>query len=285
MNVENIKVLITGANGQLGQELVHVAPSHMSIIALSKAELNITSISDCRRALHEYKPHVVIHCAAYTAVDKAESDKDSAFLVNDEGSKNIAIASEEVGAKLVYISTDYVFDGKAQDPYEIDELTNPQTIYGLTKLAGELAIKQYHSRYFIVRTSWVFGRYGQNFVKTMLTLAKQHQSLNVVNDQMGSPTYTYDLAHFLYELIQTEKYGVYHATNSGQCTWYEFAQAIFNLAKIEIEVNPCSTEQFPRPAKRPAYSVLSPNRIKEQGFTPIQHWQLALKHMLDHYYN
>jgi dTDP-4-dehydrorhamnose reductase len=230
--------------------------------------------------LEHIQPDVVIHCAAYTAVDKAESEPYAAFAVNGLGTRNVAEAAKAVGAKLCYISTDYVFDGIGNEPYTTELQTNPQSVYGKSKLAGELAVQELVDRHFIVRTSWVFGSYGNNFVKTMLKIGAEKQQIQVVNDQIGAPTYTYDLANLLLQLVKTERYGSYHASNSGSCSWYEFAKTIFQYAEMPVEVVPCSTEQFPRPAKRPAYSVLSHQAIRSAGFPPMRAWQDALRHYL-----
>ena len=279
-NMSQLKVLVTGANGQLGQQITQVNDSRYKIISKTKAELDITNSEACREQLKLHNPDVVIHCAAYTAVDKAESDEDSAFLVNKVGSLNIAKATEEIGAKLVYISTDYVFDGASNTPYEINDKTNPQTVYGRSKLAGELEIKAHHTRYFIVRTSWVFGEYGHNFVKTMLNMGLQQKPLTVVNDQVGSPTYTADLVQFIFNLIATEQYGIYHATNTGECSWYEFAKLIFERAGLAVQLTPCTTEQFPRPALRPSYSVLSQQQLINNGFTALRTWEEAVNDLV-----
>ncbi|MNZ74813.1 dTDP-4-dehydrorhamnose reductase [compost metagenome] len=228
------------------------------------------------------KPDAIIHCAAYTAVDQAESDIDTAYAVNAAGTRNMAVAAERIGAKFCYISTDYVFDGTSTAPYHEYDNTNPQSIYGKSKRAGEELVKALSSRYFIVRTSWVYGLHGNNFVKTMLRLGSEKPEINVVNDQKGSPTYTIDLAGFLLELINTEKYGTYHASNSGECTWYEFAQAIFAEANSQggfykVRVIPCTTEDFPRPAPRPRNSVMEHLSIRTNGFEDIRSWQEGLR--------
>jgi dTDP-4-dehydrorhamnose reductase len=227
-----------------------------------------------------YKPEVVIHCAAYTKVDQAESEPDEAYRVNADGTRNAALAAEQIGAKFVYISTDYVFDGKANAPYRENDRTDPQSVYGKSKLAGEQWVQSLSSRYFIVRTSWVYGKYGSNFVKTMLRLAEERDRLKVVSDQVGSPTYTLDLAQFLLELVQTDHYGIFHASNSGACSWYEFAKAIFEERGMIVQVEPCTTAEFPRPAPRPAYSVLDHGAIRAHGLKPLRPWREALSNFL-----
>ena len=207
----------------------------------------------------------------------AESEPDQPFLVNAYGTRNVAVASEAVGVKLVYVSTDYVFDGTANTPYHEFSPTNPMSVYGKSKLAGEQFVRDLHSKFFIVRTSWVFGKHGNNFVKTMLKLAQERDELKVVDDQVGSPTYTVDLARCILDLIQTEKYGIYHVSNSGHCSWYEFAKAIFEEAGVEVKVNPCTTKDFPRPAPRPAYSVLDHMALRLNGFKEMPNWRDSLK--------
>jgi len=269
-------ILITGANGQLGRELALITDTSFDLIGLSRDELDITDLEQCRQAMNTYKPYAVIHCAAYTAVDKAESEPDEAFRVNGEGTRNVAVAAREAGAKLAYVSTDYVFDGTSETPYNENDRTNPHTVYGKSKLAGEAAVQSLHDSFYIVRTSWVYGRYGANFVKTMLTLSEQRDQLKVVADQIGSPTYTFDLAVFLLKLVQTDYYGIYHVSNTGTCSWYEFAKAIFEESGIRMQVEPCTTAEFPRPAPRPAYSVMDHSSMRTNGFEPMRHWRDAL---------
>lgn len=214
--------------GQLGQDVVLLLQHQgHEVLACDRQEMDITDLDQCIQVIGGFGPDAVIHCAAHTAVDAAESDIDAAYLINATGSRNVALASEKAGAKLVYISTDYVFDGMGAQPYHEYDNTDPKSIYGKSKRAGEVLVQSLSSKYFIVRTSWVYGKYGNNFVKTMLKLGQEKPMLQVVDDQKGSPTYTVDLARFLLELVQTEKYGVYHASNSDSCTWFEFTQAIF----------------------------------------------------------
>ncbi|MBP3967004.1 dTDP-4-dehydrorhamnose reductase [Paenibacillus lignilyticus] len=281
-----MKILVTGANGQLGKELVqlNVRPG-IHILGYGRDNFDITNSEQCADVVKAYRPDVIIHCAAYTAVDKAESDADEAYRINAWGTRNVAMAAKACGAKLCYISTDYVFDGKGNEPYEIEEPTNPQTVYGQTKLAGELEVAAQLDRYYIVRTSWVYGKYGNNFVRTILKLASERDRLKVVRDQIGSPTYTLDLAVFLIELVQTDKYGVYHASNTGSCSWFEFAQEIVRSrdgANATITLEPCSTAEFPRPAARPAYSVMSHAAIERAGLQDLRPWREALAHYMKH---
>ncbi|MFZ3590405.1 dTDP-4-dehydrorhamnose reductase [Bacillus sp. DJP31] len=277
-----MKVVVTGANGQLGQDVVKVLTEQKHVvIAADRSQLDITSKEAVYAFMEQVKPDAIIHCAAYTNVDKAEEDQEAAHLVNALGTKYLAQAANQVGSKMVYVSTDYVFNGEASVPYEVDHPTSPLGVYGETKLAGEEFLQEHLERFFIVRTAWVYGVYGNNFVKTMLRLGKERGEVGVVHDQVGSPTYTVDLARFLVELMESEKYGTYHASNEGVCSWYEFAVEIFKQARLDVKVNPLTTEQFPRPAARPKYSVLSKDRINKEGFTPLRNWQDALAVYLD----
>lgn len=282
-----LKVLVTGAAGQLGQDVVLLLQQQgHQVMGCDRQEMDITDLDQCIQVIGEFGPDAVIHCAAHTAVDAAESDIDAAYLINATGSRNVALASEKAGTKLVYISTDYVFDGLGEQPYHEYDNTDPKSIYGKSKRAGEVLVQSLSSKYFIVRTSWVYGKYGNNFVKTMLKLGQEKPMLQVVNDQKGSPTYTVDLARFLLELIQTEKYGVYHASNSDSCTWFEFTQAIFAEAedllglKFTARLEPCATEQFPRPAPRPRNSVMEHLSIRTNGFEDIRPWREGLREFL-----
>lgn len=282
-----MRVLVTGANGQLGRDVVQCfRGSGHEVEGLGRAKLDITDLDQCFDIMSKCRPEAVIHCAAYTAVDAAESDADGAYLVNAIGTRNIALAAERVGAKLIYISTDYVFNGNADRPYSEYDPTDPKTVYGQSKLAGEQMVRDFCSKWFIVRTSWVFGLNGSNFVKTMLRLGQEKPVLQVVHDQKGSPTYTVDLAHFLLQLLPTEKYGTYHASNSGSCTWYEFTEAIFEGAREQIgltitaKLEPCTTAQFPRPAPRPAFSVMDHLAIRINQLQDLPHWRDGLKQFM-----
>ncbi|CAG7659166.1 dTDP-4-dehydrorhamnose reductase [Paenibacillus allorhizosphaerae] len=277
-----MKILVTGAGGQLGQDVVALFQKDptMSVIGLGRYELDITKMEQCLHQIMLHQPDAIVHCAAYTAVDQAESNEDHAYIVNAVGTRNLAVASEKYGIKLCYISTDYVFDGQSDKPYKEYDRTDPVNVYGKTKYAGEQLVTSLTTRYFIVRTSWVYGMHGNNFVKTMLKLAHERKQLKVVNDQIGSPTYTEDLALFLYELIQTEKYGIYHGTNKGCCSWYEFAKAIMEESGLAIIVASCTTKEFPRPAPRPSYSVLDHLSIRTNGFADFRPWREALKEFL-----
>ncbi|TBX40713.1 dTDP-4-dehydrorhamnose reductase [Bacillus thuringiensis] len=272
-----MKVLVTGAKGQLGQDVLCLLENQpWEVFGFGREELDITNEEQVREKVLAIKPNIIIHTAAYTQVDQAESDEETAFKVNAEGTKYLAQAAEAVEAKFCYVSTDYVFDGTNNEPYKTNDETNPQTIYGKSKLAGEKYTSEYCSKYFVVRTSWVFGLHGNNFVKTMLRLADERSELEVVSDQFGSPTYTNDLARFIIELVETNKYGIYHASNSGVCSWYEFAKEIFRQSNRNINVNAISTAEFKRPAQRPAYSVLEQKKIAEQGLIMLPNWKEAL---------
>ncbi|GAA0137504.1 dTDP-4-dehydrorhamnose reductase [Paenibacillus sp. YSY-4.3] len=282
-----MRVLVTGANGQLGQDVVRVFhQAEHNVLPCDRETLDITDYVNCLERTQEFKPDVVIHCAAYTAVDQAESDPDAAYAVNASGTRNMVLAAQNVGAKFCYISTDYVFDGAGNAPYHEYDNTNPQSIYGKSKRAGEVLVQSLSTAFFIVRTSWVYGLHGHNFVKTMLKLGKEKPELQVVNDQKGSPTYTVDLAQFLLELVQTEKYGIYHASNTEECTWFEFAEAIFAEAKsimgedYPVRLDPCTTEAFPRPAPRPRYSVMEHLAIRTNRLADLRPWREGLREFL-----
>lgn len=284
-----MRVLVTGAKGQLGQDVIHIfGQAGHEVIPCSRQELDVTDLNQCRQIIASYRPDCVIHCAAYTAVDAAESDIDGAYLVNAIGTRNVARSAEQVGAKLVYVSTDYVFLGTHDRAYHEYDSTDPRTVYGQTKLAGEQIVRDFSTKWFIVRASWLFGLQGSNFVKTMLSLGQEKSLLQVVDDQKGSPTYTVDLARFLLQVSTTEKYGIYHASNRGSCTWFEFTKAIFEEAeeqlgiKIKASLQPCTTAQFPRPAPRPANSVMDHLSIRLNQLQDLPHWREGLKQfMLD----
>lgn len=274
-------VLVTGAGGQLGQELVRLPRQpKVQVVGLDRHRLDVTDPAACNRAVAAVRPDAVIHTAAYTQVDRAESEPEAARRINEDGARNIAEAAESAGARLVYVSTDYVFDGNGKRPYREDDPTEPRTVYGRTKRAGELAALAACTRAYVVRTSWVYGAYGANFVRTMLQLAEAGKPLQVVDDQVGSPTWTHDLAQLLMRLVRSERYGIYHAAGGGSCSWYHFARSIFEICGLHADVTPCSTERFPRPAPRPAYSALDCTKLKRAGFTPLRHWREALEECL-----
>ncbi|MCY0869251.1 MAG: dTDP-4-dehydrorhamnose reductase, partial [Firmicutes bacterium] len=252
-----MKILVTGAGGQVGTELLASAAVAHELRGVTHAELDIADEGAVGALVRSWQPDAIIHAAAYTAVDRAETDADTAWRVNAMGSRNVAVAAEAVGARVCYISTDYVFDGRSDEPYHEYADTNPQSVYGRSKRAGEWLVQTLCRRWFVVRTAWVYGLGGGNFVKTMLKHGRDQTNLRVVDDQRGSPTYAADLAQWLLQLVATEKYGVYHVTNTGACTWYEFAQEIFARAGIRAALSPCTTAEFPRPALRPSNSVLA----------------------------
>ncbi|WP_313801712.1 dTDP-4-dehydrorhamnose reductase [Cytobacillus sp.] len=277
-----MRVLVTGSNGQLGQDLVNLLKNYpMETYAYTKSELDIINQEAVHAIVHKIRPDVIINAAAYTKVDLAESNEDIAFAVNAWGQRNLSVAAEMYGAKMCYISTDYVFDGSGKEPYKEYDQINPLGVYGKSKYAGEELTKTLSTKYFIVRTAWVYGEHGNNFVHTMLRLAKDQNKLGVVNDQVGSPTYTVDLAQFIVRLIQTEKYGIYHATNSGSCTWYDFSKAIFEESSLEVKVTPLTTEEFPNKATRPSYSVLDNFAMRVNGFGQLRPWREALSEFIN----
>lgn len=274
------KILITGANGQLGTELRHLLDERgIEYAARDAKDMDIADRQTVDEQLNELKPEVIYHCAAYTAVDKAEDEgKEINWKVNEDGTRNLAEAAAKIGAKLVYLSTDYVFDGTKTSEYEVDDPTNPKNEYGKAKLAGEKAIQAAMNDYYIIRTSWVFGKYGKNFVYTMLRLAKDHDRLTVVDDQVGRPTWTRTLAEFMTYLIDHDyEYGVYQLSNEGSCSWYEFASEI--LKDKNVEVAPVTSEEYPQKAYRPRHSVMSLKKAEATGFA-IPTWQDALKQFL-----
>ncbi len=274
----NMRVLVTGAKGQLGSDLMEeLSRRGMTGIGVDVEEMDITEAEICRKVILESNVDAVIHCAAYTAVDAAEDNVELCRRINGEGTRNVALACKEAGVKMMYISTDYVFDGKGTRPWEPDDERAPLNVYGQTKYEGELAVEELLEKYFTVRIAWVFGVAGKNFIKTMLRLGKERGAVSVVNDQIGSPTYTYDLARLLVDMIQTDRYGRYHATNEGLCSWYEFAVEIFRQAGMdEVKVTPVSSDQFPAKAVRPANSRMSKEKLSDNGFERLPSWQDAL---------
>ncbi|MBX7076080.1 MAG: dTDP-4-dehydrorhamnose reductase [Methanobacteriaceae archaeon] len=274
-----MKILITGASGMLGYDLQETLKNHELILFNSKT-LDITNKQIVNEKIGKIEPDIVINAAAYTNVDACEKNYDDAYKVNALGPKNLAKVCKELDIPLVHISTDYVFNGEKNTPLKEEDEIGPKTAYGKTKLEGEIFIQETCNKYFIIRTAWLYGCNGNNFVKTMLELAKNNNEINVVNDQVGSPTYTFDLAIAISKIIETDDYGIYHLTNSGSCSWYEFSKEIFKLSNINIKVNPVSTEEFPRPAPRPKYSVLSDEKWINKGFKPLRNYKEALKDYL-----
>lgn len=276
-----MKVLVTGANGQLGYDVVkELKKQDIDCFGATRKDFDLIDFEATEKFIVNYMPDVVIHCAAYTAVDKAEDEQGLCYLVNASATENIAEICKRINAKMLYISTDYVFDGTKEGFYEVDDIPNPINVYGKTKLLGEQAVQKILNKYFIVRISWVFGEHGNNFVKTMLKLGKERKELNVVADQYGSPTYTADLAPLLVEMIKTDKYGIYHATNEGVCTWAEFAEEIFKIVGLEVKVKHITTAEYPIRAKRPMNSRLSKKSLESNGFKLLNNWQTTLNFYL-----
>lgn len=276
-----MKILVTGVGGQLGYDVCKVlAARGVEHRGVDIQDFDITDAAATRNYITEYNPDAVIHCSAWTAVDKAEDELEKCRAVNAGGPRNIAAACREIGAKMLHISTDYVFPGTGERFYEPDDSTGPLGAYGRTKLEGELAVQKLLNRYFIVRISWVFGLNGNNFVKTMLRLAESRREINVVCDQIGSPTYTADLAPLLCDMVVTEKYGIYHATNEGICSWVEFAQEIFRLAGKDVRVNAVPASEYPARAVRPLNSRMSKDKLERMGFSRLPSWQDALARYL-----
>lgn len=276
-----MKVLVTGTKGQLGYDVVNELEKRgHTAVAVDIEEMDITDAVSVERVITEAEVEAVIHCAAYTAVDAAEDNVEICRRVNAEGTENIAKVCKKLDLKMIYISTDYVFDGESERPWEPDDERHPLNVYGQTKYEGELAVEKYLEKYFIVRIAWVFGVNGKNFIKTMLKLSETHEELNVVDDQVGSPTYTYDLAVLLVDMVESDKYGRYHATNEGLCTWYEFAKEIFRQAGVEVKVNPVTSDMFPAKAKRPKNSRMSKEKLDANGFHRLPTWQDALERYL-----
>lgn len=276
-----MKVLVTGVNGQLGHDvMIHLQRQGIDAVGVDIQDFDLTDENAVMSYVQRAKPSAIIHCAAYTAVDKAESDIAKCCQINGEGTRNMVRAAVSVKAKLLYVSTDYVFPGEGTEPYETDDPKGPRNIYGQSKLQGEVAVTSQMTAYFIVRTSWVYGVNGNNFVKTMLRLGAERDSINVVCDQIGSPTYSYDLARCLVDLIRTSNYGVYHATNEGFCSWADFAQAIMRKAGLTCRVRPVLTTEYKTAAKRPLNSRMSKASLDKAGVARLPQWEDALERYL-----
>ncbi|WP_394886651.1 dTDP-4-dehydrorhamnose reductase [Clostridium butyricum] len=275
-------ILVTGVNGQLGYDVVKVLNKrNMECLGIDKKQLDITDENAVNKYITDLKPECVVHCAAYTAVDRAEDDDEVCTKVNVKGTEYIAKACKEIDAKMIYISTDYVYDGNGDKPLEVDGHIEPHSVYGKTKYEGEVKVQEILDKYFIVRISWVFGINGNNFINTMLRLGKEKESINVVCDQIGSPTYTADLAPLLCDMAVSEKYGVYNATNEGFCSWAEFAEEIMKQAGLNCKVNPIPTSEYPNKAVRPFNSRMSKKMLWENGFGSMPQWRDALERYLD----
>lgn len=291
-----MKILIIGHKGQLGTELLHCLENGRSELGplpevfrdadIAGVDIDTLDIAD-KAATEAYlaamQPNVVINCAAYTNVDGCEIHPEDAYKANAIGARNLAITSERIGAKLIHLSTDYVFSGEEPSPRKEYDQTNPISAYGKTKLAGEEFVKGFCSRWFIIRTAWLYGYYGKNFVKAITKKATETGAVNVVNDQVGNPTNAADLAHHIFKIAATEEYGVYHCTGNGQCSWFEFAQKIVSLAGIDAKVTPCRSDEYPSPTKRPAYSVLDHMMLRNTVGDEMRGWEEALEAYIEHW--
>ena len=276
-----MKILITGSNGMLGHDLENVLKDRHELILTTSKTLDITDKDKTMEIIRENNPDIVINSAAYTDVDGCETNQDLAYAVNGEGVKNLALACRKIDCPLVHVSTDYVFDGTARDPIPEDGEIGPISVYGKSKLMGEQAIEEILDKYFIVRTAWLYGINGKNFPKTMLELAENHPEITVVYDEVGTPTYTPDLAYGISQLIETDFYGIYHLTNSGSCSWCEFAKYIFEIAGRDVNVIPVTASEFSRPAPRPSYSVLMNKKWIENGFEPLRDYKEAISEYIE----
>ena len=274
-------ILVTGSTGQLGSDVVkELLKRGYSTLSPNRSELNLCSEDNIRNYISNSNCEAIVHCAAYTQVDKAEDEKDLCIKINATATKHIVKCAKILDIPMIYISTDYVFDGTKDGKYTENDETNPINIYGESKLAGEKYVQEILDKYYIVRTSWVFNINGKNFIETMLRLSKANNQLSIVNDQIGSPTYTKDLSRLLVDMLETSKYGLYHATNEGYCSWYEFANTIFKLANINIDIKAINSNEYASRAKRPMNSKLSKDKLIEYGFKPLPHWEDALKDYL-----
>ena len=285
---KDCKILVTGVKGQLGFDCLKelAKRGYTNVLGIDRDELDITDENAVKTFIENYHPDIILHNAAWTAVDKAEQMKDAVYNVNVLGTKYIAQAAKKVNAKIVYISTDYVFDGKGEKYFEINDKKDGLSVYGITKSQGEDAVRANLDKYFIIRISWVFGINGNNFIKTMYKLALNgKKELSVVDDQIGSPTYTLDLARLIVDMIETDKYGVYHATNEGVCSWADFAIEIFKDLNMDVKVHKVSTDEYmklvPNQAKRPLNSRLSKKSLIDNGFKPLPSWQDAVKRFIN----
>lgn len=291
-----MNILVTGAKGQLGTEIrkcfersytelgvPEILKQKNNVRYVDIDELDIADMGALSSLFDEEKFDAVINCAAFTNVNACETEREIAFKANALGPRNLAIVCEKSGAKLIHVSTDYVFSGNGNKPYVEWDLCAPQSAYGSSKELGEEYIKQFCKKYFIVRTAWLYGYYGKNFVKTMMNIARDKGACRVVCDQRGNPTNACDLAHHLLKLVTSEEYGIYHGTGNGECSWYEFTQKIIEYAGIDADVSPCTTEEYPTPAKRPAYSSLDNMMFRCTVGDEFRHWQDALKCFMENY--
>ena len=276
-----MKILVTGVKGQLGYDVVQEGESRgLDMFGTDVDNMDITNAGQVKQVIEAYKPDAVIHCAAYTAVDAAEDNQELCRKINVDGTRNIAEVCKDMDIPMMYFSTDYIFNGQGENFWKEDDPKKPLNVYGQTKYEGELAVQELVEKYFILRISWVFGVNGNNFIKTMLRVGPQRGEVGVVADQIGSPTYTYDLAKLVIDMIQTDKYGAYHVTNEGICSWYDFACAIFKQAGLDVKVNPLTTAEYPAKAARPSNSRMSKDKLINAGFEMLPSWQDALSHYL-----
>ena len=277
-----MKILVTGATGQLGFDVMRELDARgIPAKGCGRGDFSLTDHAAARRCLEEYAPDVVVHCGAYTAVDKAEDEPELAMAVNGDATRNLAEICRDIRGKFIYISTDYVFPGEGDAFYEPEDPTGPRNVYGRSKLAGEEAVREILQRYFILRISWVFGIHGKNFIRTMLDLSKSRGEIKVVADQLGSPTYTRDLARLVADMAESENYGVYHGTNEGICSWAELAEETFRQARRPVKVIPVSSEVYPVKAARPKNSRMSKDCLDRAGFRRLPHWKDALSRYLE----
>ena len=275
-----MRILVTGAKGQLGWDVAkRLAPDH-DVVRFDVEQMDLATPSLIGGILSKVEPDLIVHCGAFTAVDKAEEEKDLCHRINAEATRAIAAHAVESDTRMIYISTDYVFDGTKLEPYEIDDQTHPINFYGQTKLEGELAVKELMKKYQIIRTSWVFGVNGSNFVKTMVRLGKEREVVRVVSDQVGSPSYTVDLANLIAEMVRSDRYGTFHATNEGYCSWHQFATEIFRKKGLKAKIESVATEDYPSKALRPKNSRLSKSSLDEARFHRLPSWQDALERYL-----
>jgi len=293
--MRQMKILITGSNGQLGSELRKIIKAGRSelgsipdnvrnarLLCVDIDDVNIEDMEAVKAMVDSFAPDVIINCAAFTNVNQCETDRETAFKANAMGPRNLAAAAEQLGAKLIHVSTDYVFEGNGKKPYCEWNVCNPQSVYGYTKWLGEQYVRDFSTKYIIVRTAWLYGYDGNNFVKTIIKTAREKGALKVVDDQWGNPTNAVDLAHHLLKLADTNEYGVYHCTGDGECSWYEFACEIIRLAKIDCTITPCTTEEYPTPAKRPSYSSLENMMLKCTVGDEMRNWKDALAYFIEH---
>jgi dTDP-4-dehydrorhamnose reductase len=276
-----MQILVTGANGQLGHDVVKQLTifGYEDILTPSSDELDITNKKKLDAFFLINRPDIIIHCAAYTSVDRAEDENEKCFSVNVVGTKHLIDNAKKIKSTFVYISSDYVFDGTLNRAHKTNDKTNPKSVYGMSKLKGEEIVSTYH-KHFIVRISWVFGKNGNNFIKTIFKLSKEKPLIKIVNDQIGSPTYTVDVAKFLIDLIQTQNYGIFHATNEGTCSWFELTKEAFKIANITTPIFPTATKDYPTKAQRPKNSVLDKSKNTQIGLALLPDWKDAVKRFL-----